>query len=66
MVFHQNVGIKMERMFAFVFSKKRMVGSKILFTQENSLSLVSPRKYMIKDGGKMNSRFATYRPPIPL
>jgi hypothetical protein len=57
-VFHQSVGIEMKGMFVFVFREIRKVSSKILFIQENSLSLVSPGNYMIKGGRKMNSKFA--------
>jgi hypothetical protein len=52
MACHQSLGIEIKRMFGFVFSEKRKAGSKILFIQEDSLSLVSPRNYLIKEGGK--------------
>jgi len=53
-IFHQSIGVKIERIFRFVFRKVREIGFKIDFFQEYALFLVSSGDYMVEGAGEIN------------
>ena len=54
MIFHQSIGVKIERIFGFISRKVREMGLKIDFVQEDILFLVSSGDYMVEGAGKIN------------
>ena len=59
MIFHQSVGIKTERVFAFVVGKIGNERLQILLIKKYTLPSITPCDDMIQSSWKMNSRLTS-------
>ncbi len=50
----------MKRIFYFIFSEIRKIGSKIFFIPEEVLFSIPPDNYMIEGANKMSARSASH------
>ncbi len=60
MIPHQGKGVKLERIFGFVFRDVREIGPKIPLIPKNRLFLVPPGNYMLEGTGKINPGFSSH------